>query len=60
METDPNRQLELLLRLARGVERPRRGLEGDEEGVALRIDLDPPCRSNASRSTRRWSASAIA
>ena len=32
--------LELLLRLARGLERSGRGRERDEEGVALRVDLD--------------------
>jgi hypothetical protein len=32
---------ERLLRLAGGRQRPRRGREGDEEGVALGVDLDP-------------------
>ena len=40
VEAHPNRQLELLLRLARRRERTRRGREGNEEGVALRVDLD--------------------
>ena len=40
VQAHPHRQLELLLRLARGLERARRGREGDEERVALRVDLD--------------------
>src|SRR5439155_13821347 len=40
VETHPDRQLELVLRLARHLERSGRGCEGDEECVALRVDLD--------------------
>jgi hypothetical protein len=39
IETHTNRQPQLVLRLARRLERTRRGRKGDEEGVALRIDL---------------------
>ena len=40
MNAHPHRQLEPLLRLARGAERAGGGREGDEERVALRVDLD--------------------
>ena len=40
VEAHPHGQLELLLRLARCVERAGRGREGNEERVALRVDLD--------------------
>ena len=39
---------------------PRRGREGEEERVALRVDLDPAWRAQASRIRRRCSASASA
>ena len=42
----------------RCAERPRRSRKGDEEGVALRVDLDTAMRRKASRNTRRCSASA--
>ena len=49
------------LRAFRGrLERARRGGEGDEEGVSLRIDLDTAVAREASRRTRRCSASARA
>ena len=43
MDPHPNadRAAEGSLRLARGLERVRGPGEGDEEGVALRVDLDP-------------------
>ena len=49
------------LRYARGSsERSRRGREGEEEGIALRVHLDPGFCPAASRITRRCSASASA
>ena len=49
---------EALLRLG-GRSRGRHRIgKGDEEGIALGVDLVPPCRSNAARSTRLCSASA--
>jgi hypothetical protein len=41
---DPHahRDHKLLLRLAGSGERSGRGREGDEEGITLRVDLDPP------------------
>ena len=40
MEPHPHGDRECLLRLARGGQRPGRGREGNEEGVALRVHLD--------------------
>ena len=52
---------ERLGRVARGRERARRGREGEEEGVALRVDLDPAVSPRTRRgSARRCSASASA
>ena len=44
----------------RRLERTGRCREGDKEGVALGIDLDPAVAAHASRITRRCSASASA
>ncbi len=40
VDPDPNRELELTLGLLGGAERVRGTLEGNEEGVSLRVDLD--------------------
>ena len=45
-------------RLCRRRKRTRRRRKGDEEGVSLRVHLDPPCDLTASRMIRRCSASA--
>jgi hypothetical protein len=41
VQAHPHRELERLLRLARRGERAGGGREGDEEGIALGVDLDP-------------------
>jgi hypothetical protein len=58
-DTEPARA-ESLLRVPGSRKRVPRPPERDEERITLRVHLNPPCRANASRNTRRCSSSTSA